>query len=156
MASGTIIDTVALAGQLARMKGHDFTFAGYEWDDIQQEIWLMVHEASGRFDPTKTVRAISFFNVHTQNRLHNLVRDKKNQTRDKPTAHDRPIIKIDNSFTEDLELNDLITYMESNMPSSLKESFKCMWYYGGEGLTAYAKKNVRNAVARLLKRYKNE
>jgi hypothetical protein len=62
----------------------------------------------------------------------------------------------DNSFTEAVELSDIITYMEMNLPSSLKKSFQCMWYHGGEGLTSYAKKNVRDAVDRLYKRYKSD
>ena len=150
------IDTVAIAGELTRMKAYKHTFPGYEYDDISQEMWMMVQEASGRFDPTRAKRVLTFFNVHTENRLNNLKRDNKKLSRDKPTAHDGPVIKIDNSFTEDVELNDLITFMEREMPSQLRESFDCMWYHGGVGLTSYMKKNVRDTVKRLLRLYNRE
>ena len=153
IASGVIIDTVAITEELTKMKAGNYTFPGYEYEDISQEMWLMVHEASGRFDPTKVrTKTITFFNVHTNNRLNNLRRDK--QTLDKPTSIDGPIIKEDNSFEESIQLQDLVSFIESRLPPSLKLPFHHMMHCGGVGVTSYMKKNVRDAVSRLMKKYR--
>ena len=149
-----IIDTVEMASELTRMKARKHSFSYYDTDDIGQEIWLMVHEASGRFDPTKTKKPLSFFNVHTENRLNNLRRDRR--IIDDTNLVNTPIMKEDNSFEEQVAADELRAYMIAKMPPSLLESFDRMINYGGEGVSQYMKTKVRAVVARLMERYRND
>ena len=147
------IDTVEMASELTRMKARKHSFSYYDTEDIGQEIWLMVHEASGRFDPTKTKKPLSFFNVHTENRLNNLRRDRR--IIDDTNLPNTPILKEDNSFEEQVAADDLMAYMTSKMPPSLMESFDRMINYGGEGVSQYMKTKVRAVVSRLMERYRD-
>lgn len=154
-ASGVMdVDTIQITIELTKMKARKHKFGFYEEDDISQEIWLMVNEASGRYDPTKTNKQMSFFNVHTENRLNNLKRDIR--IVDKPTALDAPIVCEDNTFAEMMEFRDLLNFINERMPKNLEEPFNRMLSYGGEGVSQYMKTKVRNVVLRLLERYKDE
>ena len=153
-ASGVIIDTIQITKELTKMKARKHTFGFYDEDDISQEIWLMVQEASGRYDPTKTNKQMSFFNVHTENRLNNLRRDVR--IVDKTLSIDSPIISIDNTFAEMLEFKDLLQFINKRMPKNLKSPFDRMLNYGGEGVSQYMKTKVRTVVERLLERYRDE
>jgi len=161
MESGTLaasgvkeIDTIQITKELTKMKARKHKFGFYEEDDISQEIWLMVQEASGRYDPTKTNKQMSFFNVHTENRLNNLKRDIR--IVDKPTAISTPIISEDNTFADMMEFRDLLDFMIKRIPKNLQDPFDRMLNYGGEGVSQYMKTKVRNVVLRLLERYKDE
>jgi len=147
------IDTVEMAAELTKMKGRKHSFSYYDTEDIGQEIWLMCHEASGRFDPTKTKKPMSFFNVHTENRLNNLRRDKR--IIDDTNLPNSPILKEDNSFEESVAADDLMSFMLDKMPPSLVESFNRMVNYGGEGVSQYMKTKVRSVVTRLMERYRD-
>jgi len=151
--SGMVFGVEEIADELSRMKAHKYTFSYYDRSDISQEIYLMVHEASGRFDPSQEKKPISFFNVHTNNRLRNLIRDRR--AIDSVSLPD--IVREDNSFQEDLNMRDMVEFIEMGLPSPrLKDAFNRMLNYGGEGVTQYMKIKVRNIVLRLLKRYKDE
>lgn len=154
--SGTVvsIDTVQMAQDMSRMKARRYEFGYYDADDIAQEIWLIVNRASEKFDSERTMNPKSFFNVATENALRNLKRDTR--IVDNINIHDKPIDQLDNSFEEFLELRDLIEYLIVNIPARLRKPFIQMINQGSDGLSSYMKTKVRDAVTRLMEKYRNE
>lgn len=149
-----IIDTVQMANDMSRIKAHRYKFGYYDADDISQEIWVIVNRVSEKYDASRSKNPKTFFNVATENALRNLKRDT--HIVDNINICDRPIDQLDNSFEEFLELRDLVEYLIVNIPPRFRQPFIAMINQGGDGLSSYMKTKVRDAVSKLLERYRNE
>jgi len=140
-----------VAAELSRMKARKHKFAYYEEADISQEIWIMVNEASGRFDPSRTKKPLHFFNTHTENRLKNLKRDVR--IIDWPTSFDNAIRKEDNSFRDAVIFKEMVDFIITYLPPHLCKPFRIMIEDDGNSVSQYMKNKVRMAVEELLEKY---
>ena len=148
------IDTVAMATEMSKMKAKKYAFGYYDVEDISQEIWLSVEKSSHKFDPGRTTNPKSFFNVATENALKNLKRDTR--IIDNINISDSPVIQIDNSFEDFLELRDMIEYLVVRMPKKYRKAFILMLNGRQEDVSVYSRNKVKDYVTKLMERYRNE
>lgn len=147
------IDTVAMTEELAKIKARKYEFGYFDADDIKQEIWISINRSIDKYDPERTKRPQTFFNVVSENYLKNLVRD----TRDVKAANvDRPIESIDNSFEEFVELRELVEYVVVKIEDGLRPALISMINGDGAEISSYMKGRVKKALLELLEMYRNE
>ena len=154
MASGIYIDTVEMTIEMTKMKGKRYVFGIFEYDDIKQEIWLAVQKASGAYDPDRTARAVTFFNVATENALKNLRRDFS-RTGEFVNRSDLPTDRLDYTFEGSIIAKDMYDFFYENMPPHFRRDFEDLVQRGGANITASQKSKIRKLARILEKRYKD-
>jgi len=151
------IDTVAMAIQMTKMKGKRYVFGIFEYEDIKQEIWLAVNKASGSFDPSRTLKATTFFNVATENALKNLRRDFS-RTGEFVNKSDLPTDRLD--YTREglgfTIARDLYDFLYNRMPPHFRADFEDLVYRGGPNIPAAKLSKIRILVRLLVRRYNDE
>ena len=151
LAPSGVLDTVEIADELSRMKATKHTFAYFDSEDISQEIWLAIHKASGRFDPSRVRnKNLSFFNVVTENALKNLKRDRR--IIDNVNLSTEPS-NPDTSFEDELAASELYEYIKMNLDGSLHDALDRIIFYGGEGVSSYTKTKIRKSILDILEGY---
>ena len=149
------IDTIWMTTEMVKRKCKRYVFGIFEYEDIKQEIWLAINKASGSYDPDRTAKATTFFNVATENALKNLRRDFS-RTGEFVNRSDLPTDKLDNTFEGTIVANDMYDFFMANMPPHFKSDFEDLVKRGGANITSSQKTKIRKMARILERRYNNE
>jgi hypothetical protein len=139
------------------------TFAYYDENDLRQEIAIIILRVAEKYDAAKVKNCgKQFYFTCVTRALINLHRDVNAKIVDAAQGGslihdlDEELHPVDNSTWNDIMTREIFAYVEMRMPKQLTADFKYMLHTGGEGMTPYKKRQVRNWVKTLIQRYNDE
>lgn len=118
--------------QISKMLAHKNKFSIYDYDDISQEIYLLVNKASTKYDPAKGDE-FQFIYHFVVRRLITLKRDKQMAPKSKFAEAKMKVYNttqlqenhrvIDNIHSIFEDYNDLISLIDKKIPANLRLNY---------------------------------